>query len=105
MSRTTVLIDEQQIDPLGSRRNQPLSNMSMLKCLRTIRSETDEIVHGFRSSFRDWAAEQTDYPREVVEACLAHATGGAVELAYRRTDFLEKRRELMAEWGGWCCAG
>jgi integrase len=89
----------------GSRRNQPLSNMSMLKCLRTIRSETAETVHGFRSSFRDWAAEQTDYPREIVEACLAHATGGAVELAYRRTDFLEKRRELMAEWGRWCVEG
>jgi integrase len=76
--------------------------MSILKCLRGIRSETDETVHGFRFSFRDWAAEQTDDPREMVEACLAHATGGAVELAYRHTDFLEKRRELMAEWREWC---
>ena len=50
------------------------------------------------SSFRDWAAEQTNFPREVVEACLAHALGDDAELAYKRTDFLEKRREIMQAW-------
>ena len=55
-------------------------------------------VHGFRSAFRDWAAEQTEFPREIIETALAHQAGTAVELAYRRTDFLEKRRALMDHW-------
>ncbi len=54
--------------------------------------------HGFRSTFRDWAGEVTNYPREVCEAALAHAVGNAVELAYRRGDALEKRRALMNDW-------
>ena len=54
--------------------------------------------HGFRSSFRDWAGECTNFPREVCEAALAHAVGNAVELAYRRGDALEKRRALMEAW-------
>jgi len=58
-----------------------------------------ERPHGFRSSFRDWTAEATNTPREVAETCLAHVSGGAVELAYRRTDFLEQRRALMERWG------
>lgn len=74
-----------------------LSNMTMLKALRAIRDD-GPTVHGFRSAFRDWAAEQTDAPREVVEACLAHAVGDAAELAYKRSDFLEKRRSLMGTW-------
>jgi integrase len=57
-----------------------------------------ERPHGFRSSFRDWTAEATNTPREVAERCLGHVSGGAVELAYRRTDFLEKRRNLMERW-------
>jgi integrase len=60
------------------------------------------VPHGFRSSFRDWAAEQTSAERDVIEACLAHAVGSEVELAYRRTDFLEKRRKLMTDWGAFC---
>lgn len=56
--------------------------------------------HGFRSSFRTWCAETTDAPREVAEAALAHVVGGAVERAYRRTDYLEQRRELMEGWAG-----
>lgn len=78
-----------------------LSNMAMLQLLRSVRDD-GATVHGFRSSFRDWAAEQTDVPREVVEACLAHAVGDGAELAYKRTDFLEKRRALMQVWAGWC---
>jgi integrase len=57
-----------------------------------------ERPHGFRSSFRDWTAEATNTPREVAETCLGHVSGGAVELAYRRTDFLEQRRVLMKHW-------
>ncbi|MBI4923072.1 MAG: integrase arm-type DNA-binding domain-containing protein [Devosia nanyangense] len=74
-----------------------LSNMSMLQLLRGIRDD-GSTVHGFRSSFRDWAAEQTDFPREVVEACLAHALGDGAELAYKRTDFLQRRRLVMKAW-------
>ena len=75
----------------------PLSNATMMKALRTVRDDSPT-VHGFRSSFRDWAAEQTDAPREVVEACLAHAVGDAAELAYKRSDFLQKRRAVMKGW-------
>ena len=61
-------------------------------------------IHGFRSSFRDWAAEQTDFPREVAEMALAHSVGGAVERAYARTDLFEKRR-LMQAWADYCAGG
>ncbi|MDE2669707.1 MAG: site-specific integrase, partial [Chloroflexota bacterium] len=56
------------------------------------------VPHGFRSSFRDWAAEMTDHPREVVEAALAHVVKSKVEAAYRRTDLFDRRRRLMADW-------
>jgi integrase len=59
-------------------------------------------LHGFRSSFRDWCAEQTHYPREVCEQALAHAVGSEVERSYRRTDLLEKRRDLMRNWANFC---
>ena len=58
------------------------------------------IPHGFRSSFRDWAAECSDAPREVCELALAHGNSDRVEAAYRRTDLFERRRELMEEWSG-----
>ena len=54
--------------------------------------------HGFRSSFRDWAAEKTDHPREVIEAALAHVVQNPVEAAYRRTDLFQRRRILMEDW-------
>jgi integrase len=73
----------------------------MLKALRAVRDD-GPTVHGFRSSFRDWAAEQTDAPREVVEACLEHAVGNAAELAYSRSDFLEKRRTVLQRWAKLC---
>jgi len=56
------------------------------------------VPHGFRSSFRDWAAECTDAPRQVCELALAHVNGDRVEAAYRRSDLFERRRELMAGW-------
>jgi integrase len=65
------------------------------------RMKLDAVPHGFRSAFRDWAAEQTDFPREVAEAALAHAVPSKVEAAYRRTDFFDRRRELMMQWGAY----
>jgi integrase len=62
----------------------------------------DLTIHGFRSSFRDWCGEHTNFPREVCEAALAHAVGDRVELAYRRGDALEKRRALMNAWAKYC---
>ena len=56
------------------------------------------VPHGFRSSFRDWAAEETDHPREVAEAALAHKVRNQIEAAYRRTDLFERRRRLMDDW-------
>jgi len=76
---------------------RPLSNMVFLQMLK--RMGVDATAHGFRSSFRDWAAEQTSFPREVCEAALAHTVENKVEAAYRRGDLLEKRRELMEAWG------
>ena len=69
----------------------------MLELLK--RMERDDLtVHGFRSSFRDWASERTNYPREVCEMALAHAVENKVEAAYRRGDLFEKRRALMLDW-------
>ena len=59
------------------------------------------VPHGFRSSFRDWAAEETDHPREVIEAALAHVVRNKVEAAYRRTDLFERRRILMHDWAAY----
>lgn len=81
----------------GQKRHQPLSNMSMLMLLRRIGIK-GVTVHGFRSTFRDWAAEIAQVPREVAEKCLAHAVGSEVERAYARTDLLDQRRALMDAW-------
>ncbi|WP_170328739.1 tyrosine-type recombinase/integrase [Ruegeria arenilitoris] len=81
----------------GQKRHQPLSNMSMLMLLRRMRKD-GVTVHGFRSSFRDWAAEAANAPRELAEAALAHQVGSDVERAYARSDLLERRRELSKKW-------
>jgi integrase len=81
----------------GGKPGKPLSNMAMLALLRRM-GRGDLTVHGFRSSFRDWAAERTSFPSEVVEMALAHTVGGKVEAAYRRGDLFEKRRRLMDAW-------
>ncbi len=60
-------------------------------------------IHGFRSTFRDWAAERTTFPREIAEMCLAHEVGSAVERSYRRSDLVDKRRDLMKRWARFCC--
>jgi integrase len=83
---------------------QPMSGMAMKMLLR--RMGYDAItVHGFRSSFRDWAGERTHFAREVAEAALAHVIGDETERAYRRGDALEKRRELMEAWAAFCGSG
>lgn len=79
---------------------RPMSDMTLLKILRY--AKLPFTVHGFRSSFRDWAAEQTGYPSEVAEAALAHTIANKVEAAYRRTNYLDKRRELMRDWATFC---
>lgn len=84
----------------GMKLKTPMSDMTLLKILRDM--EAGVTVHGFRSTFRDWVADKTDYPGEVAEAALAHANSNKVEAAYRRTDFLEKRKALMADWAAFC---
>ena len=84
----------------GTKCDRPLSNMALLMKLRRMgRSET---VHGFRSSFRDWTAEYTNFPNEVCEMALAHSIKDKAEAAYRRGDLFEKRRKVMAAWERFC---
>lgn len=85
----------------GGREGRPLSGMAMTALLRRM-GRGDITVHGFRSTFRDWASEATSYPREVAEAALAHAVRDKVEAAYRRGDLFEKRRAMLAEWAVFC---
>ncbi len=85
----------------GGRDKKPLSNMAMGMTLRRMK-RANLTVHGFRSTFRDWTAETTNYPREVAEAALAHVLGDKVEAAYRRGDLFEKRRRLMDDWSAFC---
>ncbi|MGO9431228.1 tyrosine-type recombinase/integrase [Rhodoblastus sp.] len=85
----------------GADGRRPLSDMTLTACLRRM-SRDDLTCHGFRSCFRDWAAESTAYPGDVVEMALAHAVGNKVEAAYRRGDLFEKRVRLMTDWGVAC---
>jgi integrase len=88
----------------GSRQNEPISNMAMDAVLRRMGYKDGRAtVHGFRSSFRNWAAEASTgaYPNHVIEMALAHVIGNKVEAAYRRGDLLEKRRRLIAEWAAY----
>jgi integrase len=87
----------------GVRYSRPISNMAMLQVMRrrgygVHGDRGDYVPHGFRSSFRDWCAEQTSFPREVAEAALAHVNADKVEAAYQRGDLFEKRRRLMESW-------
>jgi integrase len=85
----------------GQKAGRALSNMAFLMMLRRM-GRDDLTVHGFRSTFRDWAAERTNVAPEVAEAALAHTVANKVEAAYRRSDLFEKRRALMQEWGAFC---
>ncbi|MCS3498681.1 integrase [Bradyrhizobium japonicum] len=88
----------------GHRPGKPLSNMAMEMMLRRMKIE-NATVHGFRSSFRDWAGNETSRPRELIETALAHVIGDKAEQAYRRSDALEKRRQLMEAWATYCTEG
>jgi len=85
----------------GAKPGRPLSNMAMLQVLRRMK-RTDIVPHGFRSTFRDWCAERTNYPREIAEAALAHVNADKAEAAYRRSDLFDKRRQLMTQWSAYC---
>jgi integrase len=85
----------------GQRPGKPLSGMALEMVLRRMKI-VGVTVHGFRSAFRDWAGEETHFPREIAEAALAHVAGDTTERAYRRGDALEKRRALMAAWANHC---
>jgi len=85
----------------GGKVKKPLSNMALLALLKRM-GRADLTAHGFRSTFRDWAAECTNYPREVAEMALAHTVSDKVEAAYRRGDLFEKRRRMMEEWARYC---
>jgi integrase len=87
----------------GAQPGRPLSNMALLMTLRRM-GRGDLTAHGFRSTFRDWAAERTNFPAEVAEMALAHAVGDKVEAAYRRGDLFEKRRQLAKVWADFCDA-
>jgi integrase len=92
-------------------RGGALSDMALSACMKRIneareggyldaRSKRPAVPHGLRSTFRDWAAERTEYPAEMAEMALAHQVGSAVERAYRRSDMMDKRRQMMEDWAG-----
>jgi integrase len=85
----------------GHKPGSHLSNMAMMQVLKRL-DRTGITVHGFRSTFRDWCAESTNYPSDVAEMALAHALRDKTEAAYRRGDLFEKRARLMADWANYC---
>ena len=85
----------------GGKQERPLSSMAFLMLLRRL-GRSDITAHGFRSTFRDWAAERTNFPNEVVEMALAHTISNKVEAAYRRGDLFDKRRQLAEAWAAFC---
>ena len=102
LERAQILRDGSDlIFPSTVKRDTPLSDMALTKVLRTTDLATRATVHGFRSSFRDWAAECTNTPHAVMELSLAHKVGSAVEQAYARSDLLAKRRRLMDQWAAY----
>jgi integrase len=87
----------------GAKAKRPLSNMAMLELIRGMRG-MGATVHGLRSTFKDWASEQTGYANEVTEMALAHVVKDKTEAAYRRGDLFEKRQRLMADWAAYCAS-
>ena len=82
---------------------KPMHDSAVRRLLRQL--EVAAVPHGFRSTFRDWAAEKTDHPRDVIEAALAHVVRNRVEAAYARSDLFERRRRLMDDWAGYLAGG
>ena len=103
LTRAQALSDGSRYVFTGRTPSKPLSNMAFLRALRRMQ-RNDVTTHGFRSSFRDWAAEQTNFPRAVCEAALAHMLRDKTEAAYHRTDLFERRRELMTAWATFAAA-
>jgi integrase len=101
IAREMIALEQPYVFP-GARCGKPVSNMAMLNLLDRI--QVAFTVHGFRSSFRDWAAERTAFPHEVCEMALAHTIPNAAEAAYRRGDLFEKRAKLMAAWADFLSA-
>jgi integrase len=112
--RACKILEEQRIAPEselnvdgngfvfpGRKVGRPLSNMALLQLLKRM-DRTDLTVHGFRSTFRDWAGECTNHPREIAEAALAHTLKDKTEAAYARGDLFDKRRILMGDWASFC---
>jgi integrase len=97
-SRAVELLEALEAHRTGAR-IFPVGNAALTMTMRRMGVETT--VHGFRSSFRDWAGDETHFPREVAEAALAHSLGDKTEAAYRRSDALAKRRELMQAWANY----
>jgi hypothetical protein len=92
---------------IGSRAGKPISNAAMAELMKQIAPPSSTAgklatVHGMRSTFRDWAGEMTNFPRELAEAALAHTLPSKVESAYQRGDLLLKRRKLMEAWASYC---
>ena len=104
--RALAILQEQQrvrtndLVFVSGRTGRPLGSTTLLKLLGHM--ERSVTVHGFRSTFRDWAAEQTNFPRDVCEMALAHVVGNQVEAAYRRGDLFRKRQQLMEAWARYC---
>jgi integrase len=86
----------------GGKSDRARSRQSLRKLVHRLGRSDATVIHGLRSTFRDWCAERTTYPREVAELALAHAVGNQVERAYQRTDLFDKRRRLMADWAEFC---
>jgi len=87
----------------GGKLGKPLSNMAFLMLLRRMECG-DLTAHGFRSSFRDWVAERTNFPSEVAEMALAHTVSDKTVAAYNRSDLFDRRRRLMQQWATFCTA-
>lgn len=105
LERVRSLRDESDlIFPSPARPQRPMSDMTLTKVLRDTGLADRATVHGFRSSFRDWAAEQTDATHAVMELSLAHTVGTAVEQAYARSDLLARRRKLTQQWADFLSA-
>jgi integrase len=100
LRRMEIVAESNFVFP-GGKHNRPLSNMAFLQLLKRI-GHADLTAHGFRSTFRDWIAERTNYPNEVAEMALAHTVADKVEAAYRRGDMFEKRRKLTEDWCEFC---
>jgi len=87
----------------GSKVRRPLNHAALLEVLQRM-GRSDLTVHGLRSTFRDWTAEQSSFPHEVAEMALGHVVANAVERAYRRGDLFQKRRQVMDAWARFCTA-